>query len=379
MATLACLALGCAAPSSHQCLINTDCKLGSYCDRGACRVDCRADRDCTAGTCDLTLGRCVGLPDGGVRDAAGPPPDFAGAPLDFATGPQDMAMGLKKYGDVCQMGGECQSTYCSVNPFAPGDHECTGDCNAGCMFGDFCVANTTCAQSDVGRPCNLANGGNDCRAGACLGGGGPAFCTRFCSSAADCPGGFTCSALQNGQRGCIDVDATGPCANDNQCAYGTHCDVANARCLGDCRNDGDCPLWNKCKGGYCAPGLATGGGGIDAPCASANDCRTGACLVNRCLGGCSVLKAKGQWCPGGWGCNPIDDGMGGFTLGCLPAGAGSPGAPCNDNTSCASGLCVDNPGYCSRFCNDAPCPDNVPKCVALGQVADGINLMVCSK
>ena len=131
--------------------------------------------------------------------------------------------------------------------------------------------------------------------------------------------------------------------------------------------------------GLCAPALATGRGGIDAPCASGNDCRTGACLAQRCLGGCSVVAAKGQWCPGGWGCNPVSDGQGGYTLGCLAAGSGSVGAPCQDNTGCASGLCLDNPGYCSRFCNSAPCPSAIPKCVAVGIIADGINLMACSK
>ena len=69
----------------------------------------------------------------------------------------------------------------------------------------------------------------------------------------------------------------------------------------------------------------------------------------------AVTADKGQWCPGAWGCNPVDTGQG-YTLVCLPAGGGGPGAPCRDNQGCASGLCVDQPGYCSRFCNDAPCP-----------------------
>jgi len=378
LAALACalLADGCASPGAQQCLINTDCKLGSYCFLGSCRIDCRADRDCSAGTCDLTLGKCTGVADGGVADSSAPRDFSTGAP-DFATA--DMTM-LGRYGDVCAMGAQCASTYCSVNPFAPADHECTGDCNAGCMLGDFCVANTTCAQSDIGRPCNLGNGGSDCRAGACLGGSGPAFCTRLCNSSADCPGGFPCSAAPNSnQRVCVDVDATGACVNDGQCAYGTHCDVANARCLGDCRNGSDCPLFHKCLNGLCYPNAATGRGGLNALCNTANDCRTGACLAGRCLGACSVLSAQGQWCPGGWGCNPISDGNGGWILGCLNAGANPLGTACATNADCASGLCVDQPGYCSRFCNSAPCPSVAPKCAAVGVVADGINLMACSK
>ena len=87
----------------------------------------------------------------------------------------------------------------------------------------------------------------------------------------------------------------------------------------------------------------------------------------------------GQFCPGNWGCNPLDAGNGTFVLLCLPAGGKSPGAACTDNSDCASGLCVNQPGYCSRFCNAAPCASPVPNCQALGVNADGIALEVCGK
>ena len=53
--------------------------------------------------------------------------------------------------------------------------------------------------------------------------------------------------------------------------------------------------------------------------------------------------------------------------------------PCVDNTDCASGLCISNPGYCSRFCNAAPCPSNLPHCQAAGVKADGVSLQACTK
>lgn len=386
---VAALTAGCASPSGHQCNINTDCKLGSYCESFTCHIDCRADRDCTAGVCDLTLGKCTVVPDGGV-----PPKDMVFVLLDFSHNNNqpdfelppagDMATQpmLLKYGDVCTMDNQCTSGICSKNPFAPSDHECTGDCGNGCMFSDFCVGNLTCAQTDIGAPCNLANNGADCRGGACFGGNGaPAYCTVVCNSAVDCPSGFTCSTavMNQNTRVCVNVDGTPPCASDANCTYNTACDITNARCLGDCRGDGDCPLFHKCNNGYCYPNQATGGGGIGATCQSANDCRSGACLGTTCLANCSVLSATGQWCPGGYGCNPISNGQGGYALECLPAGSGSPGAACVDNTSCASGLCVDMPAYCSRFCNNAPRPSVAPKCVALGVMADGVNLMGCSK
>jgi hypothetical protein len=391
------LSAGCASSGKFGCTSNVECKVGSYCLAGSCRIDCRGDFDCMAGHCDPGLGKCVGgPPDGGaphdlasgqhVADLAQPPSDLAAPPMPLG------------YGDVCAMGPECTPlasgafrgmSICSSNPWAAGDRECAGDCDPnlpddGCMPGDLCAGNATCVQSDVGKSCVSAMMGADCRGGACLGAQGqPAtnFCTRVCRSAADCPASYSCSSV-GGTRVCVNVDATALCASDAGCIYDTHCDVANRRCLGDCRGDSDCPLQHTCQqvGNrlLCAP-KATGGGGVEAPCNSANDCRSGACFMNKCIDRCSVLSSVGQWCPGGLGCNPVDDGAGGFVLLCLAAGTGSLGAPCADNAGCASGLCVDKPGYCARFCNSAPCPRALPHCAAVGVTADGINLMACSK
>ena len=60
---------------------------------------------------------------------------------------------------------------------------------------------------------------------------------------------------------------------------------------------------------------------------------------------------------------------------------GSPGDRCVDHQQCAGGLCVTddkNRTYCSRYCNSNPCPAQLPKCVAQGVIADGVNLMACS-
>lgn len=48
-----------APPAAGACAMNSDCPEGQYCGEGACRYDCRADRDCAVGqTCDLRNGRC---------------------------------------------------------------------------------------------------------------------------------------------------------------------------------------------------------------------------------------------------------------------------------------------------------------------------------
>ncbi len=401
----AALCAGCASPTPRiGCTTNVDCKVGSYCMGGTCRTECRGDFDCPGARCDPGLGRCVGS-DGGASPSdggappsdGGAPPDMAVAPWDFATPEGDdmaQAPAALGYGDPCSADGQCASMICSRNPWANGDRECLGACtpgaaNDGCMPADFCIgAISECAQSDIGAQCNQNMMGADCRGGACLGAQGQPntnFCTRICNSAADCPSGYSCSSV-SGKRVCVNLDATGPCASDGNCIYSTYCDVANQRCLGDCRSDADCPLEHSCNGQLgnhvvCVP-KASGGGGIEAPCMAANDCRSGACYANKCIDRCGVTTQVGQWCPGGYGCNPVDDGMGGSVLLCVPAGTGSLGAPCVDNSSCATGLCLtdnNNQRYCSRFCNSAPCPAALPHCLPVGVVADGVNLMACSK
>ena len=374
---------GCAVASST-CSINSDCGRGRYCVAGNCRFDCRTDFDCTTGRCELALGKCVTSDGGPVL----PQPDLAGTPPpppDLSTPPPDPKPDLSmpppqtlEYGDLCSLDADCTSTHCAKHPFT-GERECTGPCqsDANCMIGDVCIAQglNQCAQSDLGNNCQQAA---DCRMGACLGGGqaGPPICTRLCNSAAQCPAGWACSSV-GGSRVCVDVDDTPACQVSAQCWYGTSCD--GTRCLGSCRGDLDCPLWHQCKSGFCFPQQAQGRGGIGSQCGGGNDCRGGFCAGGMCVGGCGVTLDKGQFCPGSWGCNPLDAGGGKWTLGCLPGGNGALGDKCNDNLDCGSALCVGGPpGVCSRFCNAAPCPSLLPKCVAVGIVADGVNLKVCS-
>ena len=401
---LALLAGGCAAPTNKGCILLSDCAPGTYCFNGSCRRDCRADFDCRAReVCETVTGRCfpasavaAGPRDGAARDLG---VADLGSPADLAEPPLDLVAARLRYGDPCADATQCRPlqsgafkgmAICSVNPFANADRECAGDCvngqrNQGCLLGDFCVANATCVQSDVGRPCTPAQGGKDCRGGACLavqGLPGSAFCTRVCQSAADCPAGYSCSAVQ-GTRVCVNLDATPRCAKDADCWYGTACDIPRARCLGACLTPADCPLFHGCvllgNRQVCAPNKAAGRGGLGAPCQSGNECRGGLCLHNACVGACAVTRQQGQHCPGGWGCNPVEQDPNVYTLACLPAGGGSLGDPCQGNEDCATGLCVDQPGYCSRYCNDGPCPSNLPKCDDAGITADGVALKICGK
>ncbi|MSP62686.1 MAG: hypothetical protein EXR72_20625 [Myxococcales bacterium] len=115
-------ALGCASPSAKQCSSNLDCRLGSYCLTGVCRVDCRGDFDCPGGRCESGLGQCV-VADGGAGD--GPRADLAGAdlaavaPTDLAAG-ADLAslpdlLGALPYGAPCSVAGMCKPVLAAMN------------------------------------------------------------------------------------------------------------------------------------------------------------------------------------------------------------------------------------------------------------------------
>lgn len=395
------LALAGCNSGGAECTMSSQCETGYYCSQSQCRRDCRVDLECPGGTCDTKRGRCVVDADGGALDDMGDS-DGGGPTTDGGT-----TTGLG-YGELCSEASQCASGYCSPNPFAASDHECTSlDCSS-CMLGDFCVADTTCAQSDVGAPCNLANGGADCRSGLCLGdaNGSPAFCTRECTTAAQCPAGYACS-LAGGHHVCVNVDATDTVdCSIAPCWYGTLCDATQksstqphypftARCLAECESLGQagCPLYHTCTNALipghqvCAPNFAQGKGGMWAACQSYEDCRTGACLANHCFTSCGATTSVGQWCPNGWGCNPgpFDTGSGvEWHLGCLGSGAGSIGANCLDNTSCASGLC-DGTGVCTRYCHAGSglCPSHLPNCSPVtddyGQpvIVDGVALKTC--
>jgi hypothetical protein len=146
--------------------------------------------------------------------------------------------------------------------------------------------------------------------------------------------------------------------------------------------------------GICAlyPGAPnTGGnttsGGVGAPCRNPEDCQSSLCAqdgqlgVNYCTASCDST-APNPGCPGGYVCTRT--GQGDFCL--APPVTDELCDQCNDSTQCASGLCLNVPGYntfqpfCTRACdptNGVPgqCPNGF-QCVAV--FSSGITGGVCA-
>ena len=56
-----------------ECVINSDCHRGAYCENGHCHLDCRKDFDCKVGRCDVIT--CSRIPGPDM-----PPPFGPGVP-----------------------------------------------------------------------------------------------------------------------------------------------------------------------------------------------------------------------------------------------------------------------------------------------------------
>lgn len=135
------------------------------------------------------------------------------------------------------------------------------------------------------------------------------------------------------------------------------------------------------------PGGNTNTGGVGAPCRNPEDCRSALCAqdgqlgVSYCTASCDSA-AVNPGCPGGYVCTRT--GQGDFCL--APPVTDELCDQCADSTQCASGLCLNVPGYnsfqpfCTRACdptNGVPgqCPNGF-QCVAV--FSSGITGGVCA-
>jgi hypothetical protein len=387
-----------------ECTKNSDCTFGEHCAAGTCYAECRGNLDCMHGlVCDITFGRCTSADaDGGTPppgDGGNPqtdaPPHPGDGPLPQTDGPpaqSDAAAGTLHYTDSCQHGYECDSNLCLGDIWGgPVNHCLPATCagNTQCQMGDSCVLakdpinHNTCLPQDSGRACSAPG---ECLAW-CLTIGASGFCTSDCSSAADCPAEWSCYPVL-GSPVCLPPDPS-PCADPIDCVVlGVAACIGSAvpgRCLNPCRAQSDCEAGATCQavantpapGTYCLP-ASLGTGLLGAACNNdPNQCRSGLCLGTFCTEPCGVTHTAAA-CPHGYGCLPVDNGAGGQTLVCTPAGSGELGAPCANELGCRSALCVSSPGFCSRFCNDnVPCPTGYT-CQDMGLSADGIALRVCA-
>jgi len=310
---------------------------------------------------------------------------------------------LARMGAQCLADADCGSRTCRRGA-------CTAECSAqrDCPFGFDCLQAApedsvpTCvpaayempAEGGFGTECPLAAGGCTSEPSPCAEGfeclasvkcDANAYCSRACSTDAECPPAFFCGATKVGagrQMRCLKRGACSPCVVDDQCPDGSLCDTGpdgSRHCAQICRLPADCahallddngvryPPFEVCGpegsgravktcnpvGGLCAGPSAVAG--IDgegqvcsgcrpglSDCASGLGCWVGSsgerfctrkCTVNLSRGG-SGYQVSGDNCPAKTFC---------FFGGQVP---GNCGAAC-----AVEGLCAGDPTYSQATCH----------------------------
>ncbi|MFN0248380.1 MAG: matrixin family metalloprotease [Kofleriaceae bacterium] len=126
-----------------------------------------------------------------------------------------------------------------------------GDECGACLPEESCVAEPLgglCSQpaDPIGTPCNFDR--VECEA-FCLFTAtnlSTGYCSRYCEFDRDCPLTHHCDEAMAGAS-TVKVCFVGPqppppppCSTDDECAYGSHCDVPNGACTFECRAASDC-------------------------------------------------------------------------------------------------------------------------------------------
>lgn len=241
-----------------QCVLDSHCPFGAFCDQGICRPGCRENGDCGVdtpcinGQCDATPGACN-------QDAY----CQFGQLCDAET---SRCVDHRQRSDLCE---GCRVDGLSTG--CPGDMPCLFDSSVppqSCSNDAQCASwpDAYCLQ----QPCFEDT---DCGGGAtCEGAFGflpgtcsPGFCTRtFCGSDScddetdPCPRGYNCFQL-------ITVTGT-PCTlGDNTCQGGRSCRAGgenNVAGFCSCVDNSDCPIGTECvnpgPGGFCLQGTTCG-------------------------------------------------------------------------------------------------------------------------
>jgi len=301
------------------------------------------------------------------------------APILAADAP---VAGTGRYLDRCTTNADCASALCL--PDGGGTRYCSRSCSTDlqCAHEHLC-AGSVCVRDTTGAPCSVGVP-ESCPSGLCLGSGAGGACTRYCSSAAECPAGFACSvAGGSGMPICIDIER--PCTSTgSECASGL-C-IPGLGCTATCTSAAMCPLRFTTLGlpaytcgrafgsttNICVPPSDIGGAdpiGASCPATGTNTCRSGACDTGATSGPMCTQACTAQGgCPAGFGCFPQEDPPGTVSYyGCSRAGVRDLGAACARGSECSSGLCWA-PGYCTRICSDGLCPSDMA-CQVLGGAA----------
>ncbi len=241
--------------ASLQCVLDSQCPFGSFCEGQACRSGCREDGDCALGTpciagqCDATPGACSGnsfCEFGQLCNAQNRCVDHALRSTlcaecqsgDFLSDcPEDCLIDQSVAPDPCSTNADCDRGEClAVNC------QSSADCAPGqtCDDIDFFFGIGTCSQKicqggfcggtgcdDVSNPCprgyfcavlqvvsnnqcTLGSGSSECGAPRNCNGGGENGAVGFCSCAqdSDCPAGANASCVNPGPFGSCVIGTT---------------------------------------------------------------------------------------------------------------------------------------------------------------------------
>jgi len=274
---------------------------------------CKGNADCSGGaTCDLASGRCV-------------------APREGVDGGNGTTAG--QVGSACATGADCDDGTCMDG--LPGGYCTKADCeDSGCPEGSQCFGiEGGSIPSACFRTCAASS---ECRTGE----------GYVCDADKTCyPGGSTSTG---------DVPPGGPCTADGQCAGGGQCYPEESRGEATGWVGGYCMIWEctaaSCPAGSSCYALETSGGGTAniclATCADAASCRAGyVCksvrenMPTACWPGC----AADAQCPAGYVCDTADKRCRSTAGECSqanPSGACPAGQVCNAGT-CETFQCTD--------------------------------------
>ena len=225
--------------ASTQCVLDSQCPFGSYCDQKFCRQGCRENGDCGVdtpcinGQCDTRPGACNASSYCAFGQSCNlssftcvDHPDRAS--LCQWCDPQSF------FTEACPNGNSCL-----IDTSLPPDVSCQIDADCGQWPGARCATSPTGEQCSTNADCS---GGATCE-GAFFGLGQCAtrncsrnFCgSDGCSESNPCPQGYTCNTL-------IIVSNAG-CTSNAQCAsnscLGGGENVSQGFC--SCLSDADCP------------------------------------------------------------------------------------------------------------------------------------------
>ncbi len=247
---------------------------------------------------------------------------------------------------------------CALYP--SGTTGCTGD--EDCPSGEHCEDGYCVPDADPLDPCDPCTAHEQCGGpdDLCLGGfaDGGMYCGAACTTAAECPTGFTC----------IEIGG----APSNQCVPAS----MDCSTIPDCVTDDDCPDGEICVDGACVPDT-TPECTTDDDCPDGEICVDGSCVPDTSphLPWCSVCTSHEE-CGG-----PDDLCLGGFVDGTSRCGIScdSVWGDCGEGKTCFpfEGLpsqCIPEDMDCSSTpdgcASDADCPP--------GQVCNGGTCVVIS-